>query len=97
MGITCLNTQRMGTMTTAPMGVTHLEVLEEALGEDVVAEPGHLVQGSVGLAPGLLALGVPELRQPLSKGPAAGRSVGAARDPEHPRDAGRGTAGGGLT
>lgn len=74
----------MGTITIAPMGITHLEVLEEVLGEDMVAEPGHLVQGSVGLAPGLLALGVPKLRQALDKGPAVGRSVGAAGDPEHP-------------
>ena len=82
------------------MPCRHLEVLKEALGEDVVAEPGHLVQGGVGLAPGLLALRVPKLRQALSEGPAAGRSVGAAGVPEHPenpRDPGREGARGGLT
>lgn len=72
------------------MPCRHLEVLEEVLGEDVVAEPGHIVQGGMGLASGLLTLRVPKLCQVLSKSPAAGRSVGAAGDPEHPRDLGRG-------
>lgn len=64
----------------------------------MVAKPGHLVQGGVGLASGLLALRMTELRQALGKGPAAGMSVGAAGDPEHPehpRDLGRVVGGGG--
>lgn len=66
----------------------------------MVAEPGHLVQGSVGLALGLLALWVPKLCQALDEGPAMGRSVGVAGDPEHPqhpKDPGRGCARGALT
>lgn len=94
-GVTQPNTQprsplRPWVSPTRPWG--HLEVLKEAPGEDMAADAGDPVQCGMGLAPRLLALGVPELRQALGEGPAGGDSgdVRVSRGPLGMR--GRGAA-----